>query len=543
MKRLTFSILSLLLATSFAFAGGMVHNTNQSAAWIRMLVRDASTGIDAVFYNPAGLTALPDGFHIQVNSQTAGQKRIVTSEYTGLAMNQNEFTGETFVPVLPSVFAVYKTGNLAVSGGFFVVGGGGSADFKKGLPSFESQVAVLPPALTAKGIPTTQYSADIAFTGSSAYFAYQANVSYKINDMLSVAVGGRYITAKNTYVGHLKDIMINPNYPSIGYNGDMVSAPKFFNDLAAAATLGAQQATGAATALTGISGAGLGSQTVSNALATMVSLGQMTQADADAISGGLQAMGYDPNTITVDMGTAIYQGAAAQYTAAATDATNNALATADKEVDVTQTGHAFTPIFGVNLTLLDGDLNIAAKYELATKMTVKNETKKDDVGMFPNGEETNADLPSFLSLGANYKAMDNLGVQLGFHYYGDLGVSYGKSLNGEKNVSNDKVIASNSYELALGLEYGLGDAFTLSAGFLHSETLPRSEYQSDLSYSLVSNTVGLGGNYKLNDNLSVDFGFLNTFYLPRTVETSTVKTTYDKTAWVGSIGINYTLGK
>ena len=97
--------------------------------------------------------------------------------------------------------------------------------------------------------------------------------------------------------------------------------------------------------------------------------------------------------------------------------------------------------------------------------------------------------------------------------------------------------------MALGLEYGLSDNFLLSAGFLHSETLPYSFYQSDLSYSLVSNTVGLGGNYKLNDAFSIDLGFLNTFYLPRTVVEGSLETKYDKKAWVASIGINYTLGK
>ncbi len=552
MKRLTLSILGLLVASSFAFAGGMVHNTNQSAAWIRMLVRDASTGVDAVFYNPAGLTALEDGIHFQVNSQTAGQQRIVTSDISTL--NNKEFTGNTFVPVLPSVFAVYKTGNFAISGGFFVVGGGGSADFKSGLPSFESQVSGIPSALNTSGIPTTKYNADIAFTGSSAYFAYQGNVSYKINDMISVAIGGRYVSAKNSYVGHIKDIMINPTYPTIGYNGDMVSAPKFFSDLAAAATAGAAQASGAASSANGaytgmqpLIDGGAGVYTFDQA----VGAGLIDQATANQLIGGIVALGGTANGSTkISDAYNTYKGFETQYTTmadgltkSATTATQNAAATGNKEVDVTQSGHAFTPIFGVNLTLLDGKLDVAMKYELATKMTVKNTTKKDDTGMFPDGEETNADLPSFFSIGVNYKVADNFSVQLGAHYYGDRGVSYGKTYEGVKNVSNDKVIAGNSYELALGLEYGLSDAITVSGGFLHSETLPYSYYQSDLSYSLVSNTIGFGGNYKINDSFSVDLGFLNTFYLPRTVANAGVSTIYDKKAWVGSIGLTYSLGK
>ena len=58
MKRFTLTLLTVLLAFSFVYAGGLVHNTNQSTAWTRMLARDASIDIDAVFYNPAGLTSL-----------------------------------------------------------------------------------------------------------------------------------------------------------------------------------------------------------------------------------------------------------------------------------------------------------------------------------------------------------------------------------------------------------------------------------------------------------------------------------------------------
>ena len=410
MKRLTLSIVGLLIATSMAWAGGMVQSTNQSAAWIRMLVRDASTGIDAVFYNPAGLTQLSDGLHFQLNSQTASQKRIVNSNFPDI--NQNEFIGKTFVPVLPSVFAVYKTGKIAVSGGFFVVGGGGSAEFDKGLPSFESQVAVLPSLISAAGIPTTEYSADISFTGSSAYFAYQANVSYKINDMISVAVGGRYVSAKNSYKGHIKDIMVNPNREALGYNGSMISAPTFFNALAALAPTLAAGAKAGYTNMQPLIDGGAGVYTFDEAVAG----GAITQEQADAIISGLVQLGGEG---TADGSTNIndaynkYKELETKFNALPAEATQYAALTADKEVDVTQTGHTFTPIFGVNLNLMDGKLNIAAKYEMASKMKVKNDTKVDDTGMFPDGEETNSDIPSFLSIGANYKVSDKFSAQVG----------------------------------------------------------------------------------------------------------------------------------
>ncbi|HOU31478.1 MAG TPA: aromatic hydrocarbon degradation protein, partial [Bacteroidales bacterium] len=59
-------LLTLLIAVvvpGILIAGGLVTNTNQSAAWVRMPSRNASTSIDAVNYNPAGLMKLENGFH------------------------------------------------------------------------------------------------------------------------------------------------------------------------------------------------------------------------------------------------------------------------------------------------------------------------------------------------------------------------------------------------------------------------------------------------------------------------------------------------
>ncbi|MCD6091722.1 MAG: aromatic hydrocarbon degradation protein, partial [Bacteroidales bacterium] len=82
---------SLFLASNLAFSGGLVTNTNQSTAWTRMLVRDASTGIDAVFYNPAGLSKLSDGFHFSINNQILAQTQNVISTFPYL--NSQEYEG------------------------------------------------------------------------------------------------------------------------------------------------------------------------------------------------------------------------------------------------------------------------------------------------------------------------------------------------------------------------------------------------------------------------------------------------------------------
>ena len=230
MRKLLTFIAALLIAGNL-LAGGLVTNTNQSAMFTRLQNRNASTGIDAVYFNPAGLTKLGDGFYFSLNNQVIGQTKTVGNNYTYLTNTPRDFVGDVSAPIYPGVYVAYKTGKLAFSAGFNPIGGGGGAVYNDGLPSFEIPISDLKPLLTGMGLTTTQYTADIFFEGTSVYFGYQANVSYAINDMISAAIGARLVTAKNTYNGHIKSIMINPVHPLINPTGAMISAPAFFTTI------------------------------------------------------------------------------------------------------------------------------------------------------------------------------------------------------------------------------------------------------------------------------------------------------------------------
>src|SRR5450759_5364646 len=134
-KLLTF--VAAMLLTGSIFAGGLVTNTNQSAMFTRLQNRNASTGIDAVYYNPAGLTKLGDGFYASINNQTIGQTKTVGNDYLFLTGTPRDYVGDVSAPIYPGVYVAYKTGKLAFSGGFNPIGGGGGAKYKTGLPSFE----------------------------------------------------------------------------------------------------------------------------------------------------------------------------------------------------------------------------------------------------------------------------------------------------------------------------------------------------------------------------------------------------------------------
>ncbi|HSH51089.1 MAG TPA: hypothetical protein VK982_05115, partial [Bacteroidales bacterium] len=208
MKRITLLLIGILIIPFFSYAGGIVTNQNQSAAYIRMFARDASTDIDAVFFNPAGLTKLSDGFHLSLNNQYILQNKYVTSHYPYLNNYPVEYKGEVNIPLFPGVYGAYKKGNFVLSFGINPVGGGGSATFNDGLPSFEVPVSDLVPTLQAQGQPVSAYGLNAFFEGYSVYWGYQFGASYKFNDMFSAYLGIRYVSAKNTYNGYLKDITI-----------------------------------------------------------------------------------------------------------------------------------------------------------------------------------------------------------------------------------------------------------------------------------------------------------------------------------------------
>ena len=173
MKRITLLLVGLLSLPFFSYSDGIVTNQNQSAAYVRMFARDATTDIDAVFFNPAGLTKLNDGFYLSLNYQYIKQNKSVTSDYPYLDGTPKEYLGEINVPIFPGIYAAYKKGKFVVSFGWNPVGGGGGATFDKGLPSFETGISDLVPGLTYRGLPTTAYSLDAYFEGSSVFWGYQ----------------------------------------------------------------------------------------------------------------------------------------------------------------------------------------------------------------------------------------------------------------------------------------------------------------------------------------------------------------------------------
>lgn len=182
MKRIFSSIVFASLAIA-SFAGGLLTNTNQSAAFVRNPARYASLDADAVYFNPAGTAFLKEGWTVSANWQMIWQDRDVVN-------NGKEYKGEVYVPIMPTFHATYKTGDWAFSAFFGMPGGGGNAQFDNGLPVFD-----------ALGYGKTNCPSSSAFESTQYLFALQLGAAYKINDNLSVYAG------------------LRGNYTSLSYEG------------------------------------------------------------------------------------------------------------------------------------------------------------------------------------------------------------------------------------------------------------------------------------------------------------------------------------
>lgn len=545
MKKSLLLVLAAAMLSSGLFAGGIMTNTNQSAAYTRLLARNASLGLDAVYYNPAGLTKLKNGFHFSLNNQSIFQDREVINNYPYLHGAPNAtYAGKVSAPVFPGVYAIYKMDKLAFSFGFNPVGGGGGATYETGLPSFEIPVSNLVPSLKPS-FGVTDYKAAINFDGSSVYFGYQFGVSYEICPEVSLFAGVRTVTAKNTYTGAIKNIEINPVIPNTIYTGSFVKAKDFGTERATFYTGVATQYNTAAAGAGSLTAAGLGAYTYAQAAA----VGAISPTQQAQFEGALLAAGQ-PASTPIAQSQVVYTTVATQATAGAKQMNGLAAQTGDKEVDVTQTGTGYTPVFGANLTIAE-KLTLAIKYEMITKLTLTNETVKDGTGQFPDGGTTEGDMPAMLSVGASYPVTGKLLASVGVNYFFDKKANYGKKDALGNPIPNDAVIDKNFIEYALGLEYNFTDKFLFSLGYQGTKTGVTEEYQSDLSHSLSTNTLGGGAQYSFNDRLALNLGGLYTIYdegsksYTQKLGTTTIPVTeqYSKTTWLVAVGLDVRIGK
>lgn len=221
MKTKKFFLAALLSAAVAlpSFAGGILTNSNQSVQFMRVFARGAVIDVDGVYFNPAGLAFMNDGFHLSFSWQNAYQERNINSTSSLFPEGKRLFKGTASAPIVPSLYGVYKKDKLALSGFFGVVGGGGKASFDDGLPMFATGVmagiAENPLIQGVQQLAGIQRASDLfhlssAMDGRQFIFGLQVGASYQFADWFSGYAGFRANYFMGGYEGYVK-AAVDPN--------------------------------------------------------------------------------------------------------------------------------------------------------------------------------------------------------------------------------------------------------------------------------------------------------------------------------------------
>lgn len=506
MNKLKAACLTAAIASSsVSFAGGFLTNTNQNVAFNRMMSREASIGIDGVYYNPAGVVFLGDGHHLSINWQLAYQDRTIKNDYSLFTNNVNnpitprEFKGEAFAPVIPSFQYAYNKGRWSFQGNFALTGGGGKCTFDNGLGSFERIVAET--AMAACGLARTvdgalgsvlgkevsmfgsdqafgaggKYSYNSYMHGRQYYFGLSLGAAYKVSDNFSVFGGVRGIYATTNYYGYVEDIKVG-NMPLY-----MVLDPTKKD--AANIELSCDQNGIGFTPIIGVDfKTGKWNFSAKYEFKTRMRLKNKSVNLVPSI-GNLPA----------NLSSQMTQILTAQFTQAGLPA-EQAAAKAEA---------AATAVLA-NQTVQKTMLGLKKQFD----------TELDEaIGEYADGKKIAADIPAYLSVGVGYSPIDPLRINVGFHFFDDK--------NAKAYNNRQEKLDHGTLEYNAGVEYDINKKFTVSAGWQSTNYgLPEEEattskdkrFMDDKSFVTSSNSVGLGGVWHFNKKMSLTVAYFHTFY-------------------------------
>lgn len=506
MNKLKAACLTAAIASSsVSFAGGFLTNTNQNVAFNRMMSREASIGIDGVYYNPAGVVFLGDGHHLSINWQLAYQDRTIENDYSLFTNNVNnpitprEFKGEAFAPVIPSFQYAYNKGRWSFQGNFALTGGGGKCTFDNGLGSFERIVAET--AMAACGLARTvdgalgsvlgrevsmfgsdqafgaggKYSFNSYMHGRQYYFGLSLGAAYKVSDNFSVFGGVRGIYATTNYYGYVEDIKVG-NMPLY-----MVLDPTKKD--AANIELSCDQSGIGFTPIIGVDfKTGKWNFSAKYEFKTRMRLKNKSVNLVPSI-GNLPA----------NLSSQMTQILTAQFTQAGLPA----------EQAVAKAEAAATAVLA-NQTVQKTMLGLKNQFD----------TELDEaIGEYADGKKIAADIPAYLSVGVGYSPIDPLRINVGFHFFDDK--------NAKAYNNRQEKLDHGTLEYNAGVEYDINKKFTVSAGWQSTNYgLPEEEattskdkrFMDDKSFVTSSNSVGLGGVWHFNKKMSFTVAYFHTFY-------------------------------
>ena len=488
MKKLKLVSLAIAMASATpSFAGGLLTNTNQHVAFNRMMSREASIGIDGVYYNPAGVVFMGEGKHLAINWQLAYQTRSIENDYALFTNNVNnpttprEFKGKAFAPVIPSFQYAYNKGRWSLQAGFALTGGGGKCTFDNGLGSFEKIVAetaiaacqlagAVDQVASQYGVPAVfssdkyfgkegKYSYNSYMHGRQYYYGLSIGAAYKINEHLSAYAGVRGVYASTNYYGYVEDIKVG-NMPLY-----MVLDPT--KEKAANIELSCDQSGLGFTPMLGIDfKTGRWNFAAKYEFKTRIRLKNKSVNQTPSI-------GNLPDNLR----NAYIAGGVPEQAANA---------------------------------ILSNPVIQGAMGQLKTQFDSKLEGA---ISEYEDGKKIAGDIPAYLALGVGYSPVNTVRVNVGFHWFDD---KHATSYN-----NRQEKLKRGTLEYNAGVEVDVNKKITLSTGWQNTnyglpdenlDTPTSKRYMDDKSFVVSSNSAAIGGVYHINKKMDLNVAYFHTFY-------------------------------
>lgn len=506
----TVCLTAAIASSSATFAGGLLTNTNQHVAFNRMMSREASIGIDGVYYNPAGVVFMGEGSHLAINWQAAWQTRTINNDYKLFTNNVNnptiprDFKGKAVAPVIPSFQYAYNKGRWSLQGNFALTGGGGKCTFDNGLGSFEKIVSET--AMGAIGLagaidhaanillvpgyvrpdhtidPTKfipMFTSDKAFGNKGAYsfnsymhgrqyyFGLSAGAAYKVTDNFSVYAGLRGIYATCNYYGYVEDIKVGnmPLYQVLDPSKENSANIELSCD---------QSGIGFTPMLAVDYKTGRWNFSAKYEFKTRMRLKNKSVNQLPSIGNLDDNLKNQMNKLFT--GTFMAAGMPQEQAMIKAEQASQAVL-ADKNVVAT---------------------TAALKQQFDSKIDKA-------IGEYADGKKIAGDIPSLLTVGVGYSPIDELRINVGFHWFDDYNAT-------SYNNRNKLLKKRGTLEFNAGVEYDVTKKITVSTGWQNTNYGLTDEYMDDKSFVVSSNSVGLGGVYHITKKLDFSVAYFHTFY-------------------------------
>lgn len=472
----TVCLTAAIASSSATFAGGLLTNTNQHVAFNRMMSREASIGIDGVYYNPAGVVFMGEGSHLALNWQMAYQTRTIKNDYPLFTNNVNnpttprDFKGKAFAPVIPSFQYAYNKGRWSLQGNFALTGGGGKCTFDNGLGSFEKIVGET--AMGAIGLASAidntlhqklftsdqffgsqgKYSYNSYMQGRQYYFGLSAGAAYKVTDNFSVYAGLRGIYATCNYYGYVKDIKVG--------NTELYKVLDPTKPGAADIELSCDQA----------------------------------------------GIGFTP-MLAVDYKTGRWNFSAKYEFKTRMRLKNKSVNTLPSIGNLDANLKGVMTQLGIPAPNVEKVFEENGSVDMATKMLKQQFDSKINkaIGEYADGKKIAGDIPSLLTVGVGYSPIDELHINVGFHWFDDYNAT-------SYNNRNKLLKKRGTLEFNAGVEYDVTKKITVSTGWQNTNYGLTDKYMDDKSFVVGSNSVALGGVYHITKKLDFSVAYFHTFY-------------------------------